>query len=126
MKDQYRYSEAFKLRVIRAIEEGEVENLNQARQKYGVRGAGTVESWIRKYGKNQLLGKVIRVESADEQNELKRLRQEIRQLKDTLADTSVDLAIERAYSEMLGEAAGIDDLAAFKKKAATKRRGGSV
>jgi transposase-like protein len=54
MKNTYRYSEAFKLRVIRAIEDGEVENLNQARQKYGIRGAGTVESWIRKYGKNQI------------------------------------------------------------------------
>lgn len=113
MKTTYRYSESFKLRVIRAIEDGEVENLNQARQKYGVRGAGTVESWIRKYGKNQMLGKVIRVESADEQNELKRLRKEIRQLKETLADSTVDLAIERVYTEMLGEAAGIDDLEAF-------------
>jgi transposase len=125
MKNTYRYSEAFKLRVIRAIEDGEVENLNQARQKYGIRGAGTVESWIRKYGKNQMLGKVIRVENADEQNELKRLRQEIMQLKETLADNTVDLAIERAYTEMLGEAAGIDDLEAFKKKAVTKRRGRS-
>jgi transposase-like protein len=125
MKNTYRYSEAFKLRVIRAIEDGEVENLNQARQKYGIRGAGTAESWIRKYGKNQMLGKVIRVENADEQNELKRLCQEIMQLKETLADNTVDLAIERAYTEMLGEAAGIDDLEAFKKKAVTKRRGRS-
>ena len=122
MKKIIRYSEGFKLAVVRALEQGEVENCCQARQKYGIRGAATVENWVRKYGKNHLIGKVIRVEKAEEKNELKRLKQRIRQLEETLADTTVDLAIERAYTEMLGEKAGIEDLQAFKKKVDEKRR----
>lgn len=74
MKKIIRYSEAFKLRVVRAIEQGEVDNCSQAREKYGVGGASTVEQWVRKYGMNHLIGKVIREEKSEEKNELKRLK----------------------------------------------------
>ena len=117
MKNIISYSESFKHRVVRAIEEGEVDNCNQAMQKFGVRGCATVGNWVRKYGKNHLIGKVIRVETADEKSELKRLKKRIKLLESTLADSTVDLAIERAYTEMLAEQAGIEDLEAFKKKA---------
>ncbi len=117
MKKIIRYSESFKHSVVRAIEEGEVDNCAQASQKFGVRGRSTVGSWVLKYGKNHLIGKVIRVETADEKNELKRLKRRIQLLERTLADSTVDLAIERAYTEMLAEQAGIEDLEAFKKKA---------
>jgi transposase-like protein len=103
--------------VVRAIEEGEVENCNQARERYGIGGCDTVSGWVRKYGKDHLIGKVIRVETADERNEIKRLKQRVRVLEQTLADTSVDLALERAFNGLLGEQAGIEDMAAFKKKA---------
>lgn len=116
-----RYSEAFKLRVVKAIEEGEVENFSQAQRKFGILGSGTIRYWVRKYGKNHLLGKVIRVENAKERDQLKELKTRIRDLERTLADTTVDLAIERAYTEMLAEQAGVEDLGAFKKKADAKR-----
>ena len=117
MKKIVKYSESFKLSVVRAIEDGEVDNCCQARERYGVRGGGTVERWVRNYGKNHLVGKVIRVETINEINELKRLKQRVRLLEGTLADATVDLAIERAYTEILAQRAGIEDLRAFKKKA---------
>ena len=123
MKKILKYSESFKQTVVRAIEQGEIDNCFQAQQKYGL-GCGTVETWVRKYGKNHLIGKVIRVETPDEQNELKRLKQRVQLLERTLADATVDLAIERAYTEMLAEQAGIEDLGAFKKKADQGRRKG--
>jgi len=75
-----------------------------------------------KYGKNHLLGKVIRVESPEEKDELKRLQQRVAQLESTLADATIDLAIERAYTEMLAEKAGVEDVESFKKKVAETRR----
>ena len=77
---------------------------------------------MRKYGKNHLLGKVIRVESPEEKDELKRLQQRVAQLESTLADATIDLAIERAYTEMLAEKAGVEDVESFKKKVAETRR----
>ena len=122
-KKTIRYSQSFKQSVVRAIEEGQFENCFQARQKYGL-GSGTVESWVRRLGKNHLIGKVVRVETPEEKNELKRLKQRVQLLERTLADTTVDLAIERAYTEMLAQEAGVEDLAAFKKKADEGPRAG--
>ena len=122
MKKTIRYSESFKQRVVRAIEEGEVDNCLEAGQRFGIRGNGTVQRWVRQHGKNHLIGKLIRVETADEKNELKRLKKRIGVLERTLADSTIDLAIERAYTEMLAEEAGVEDLSAFKKKADAERR----
>ena len=59
---------------------------------------------------------MIRVPEAEEIDEVQRLRREVRRLKEALADAHVDLALEEALTELLGEKAGIQDLAAFKKK----------
>jgi len=104
------------MEVVRAIEEGAVGSITQARAKYGIGGATTVGRWVREYGKNHLIGKVIRVETADEKSELKKLKQRVKVLEKTLCDSTIDLAIERAYIDILAEKAGIEDLSAFKKK----------
>jgi len=62
------------------------------------------------------------VESPEEKDELKRLQQRVAQLESTLADATIDLAIERAYTEMLAEKAGVEDVESFKKKVAETRR----
>ena len=121
MKETIRYSEAYKMEVVRAIEEGAVGSITQARAKYGIGGANTVGRWVRKYGKNHLIGKVIRVETADEKSELKKLKQRVKVLERTLSDSTIDLAIERAYTDILAEKAGVEDLSAFKKKADEQR-----
>jgi hypothetical protein len=41
------------------------------------------------------------VETADEKSELKKLKQRVKVLERTLADSTIDLAIERAYIEIL-------------------------
>lgn len=62
------------------------------------------------------------MESPEEKDELKRLQQRVAQLESTLADATIDLAIERAYTEMLAEKAGVEDVESFKKKVAETRR----
>lgn len=109
-----RYSQAFKMQVVREVEAEDVSFLEVGR-KYGV-GNGTVQRWVRKYG-NGSRGKVVRVEKPEEQNELKKLKERMRRLETALADANVELAIERAYVKMACERAGIRDVEEFKKKA---------
>ena len=76
--------------------------------------------WVRQYG-NGTRGKRIRVEKPEEINELQRLKERVRRLESALADANIDLALERAYTEMACERAGLD-VAEFKKKALGQRR----
>ena len=110
-----RYSEAFKIRVVAELER-EGLSVCSLKRKYGIRGCGTVEGWVRKYG-NGSRGKIIRVETPKEIDELKRLKERVQRLESALADASIDLALERAYTELACERAGVE-VEEFKKKAA--------
>jgi transposase-like protein len=111
-----RYSQAFKMQVVRELEE---KNLPFAslRRKYGIKGCYTIQTWAQKYG-NGSRGKVIRVQKPEEIDEVKKLKARVRLLEKALADANVDLAIERAYIEIACERAGIADVTEFKKKTA--------
>lgn len=110
-----RYSEAFKLEVVRELESQDLAYAHLER-KYGIKGSGTVRRWVRQYG-NGSRGKVIRVERPQEISELKQLRDRVRRLERALADAHVDLALERAYTRLACQRAGIEDVEEFKKKA---------
>jgi transposase-like protein len=114
-----RYSEAFKMSVVREVEEGDLP-FEVVRRKYGIGGRVTVLKWVRKYG-NGSRGKRIRVERPEEIDELKRLRQRVRLLERSLADSNIELALERQYTRLACQRAGIEDVAGFKKKAGGKR-----
>jgi transposase len=111
-----RYSEAFKLQVVRELETGKFESIGAAQRAYGVNGSETIAAWVRRFGKDHLLGKVIHVMKADEQVEVDKLRKQIRDLKNALADAHLDLKLEEAYLKLACEAAGIQDILGFKKK----------
>jgi transposase-like protein len=113
-----RYSEAFKMEVVRELEAGTL-NYHRIGRKYGIQGTATVVRWVRKYG-NGSLGKIIRVETPKEVDELKRLKERIKRLESLLADTNLELALERQYTCLACERAGIQDVAEFKKKVAGK------
>jgi hypothetical protein len=51
---------------------------------------------VRQYGSGKY-GKVTRVERADEQSENERLRRQLRQAKEALADAHMELAWEKAF-----------------------------
>jgi transposase-like protein len=114
-----RYSEAFKMAVVREVEHEDLP-FEQVRRKYGIMGAETVQKWVRKYG-NGTRGQRIRVEKPEEIDELKRLRERVRRLESALADANIDLALERAYTKLACERAGVG-VEEFKKKAAGKQR----
>jgi transposase-like protein len=117
-----RYSEAFKLSVVRELEASGLA-FGAMRDKYGIRGSATVQHWVRKYG-NGTRGKVIRVEKPEEINQLKELRERVRVLERTVGNLHVKLALANSFTEIACERAGITDVAAFKKKVDAARPNG--
>ncbi len=87
-KVSIRYSISFKQKVIKEIEEDGF-GIGQVARRYGIRGNGTIQKWIKKYGKNHLLNKIVRVEMKGEKDRVKELEAEIKKLKITLADTTM-------------------------------------
>jgi transposase len=118
-----RYSESFKLQVVRELEGGRFKSIGQAGSHYGIKGSETIRGWLIKFGKDRLMPRVIRVETPNEQNELKRLRQRVRQLEGLLADKELGLVISETYLELACERAGIGDVEDFKKKIAGRAQG---
>ena len=47
-KEVVRYSETFKLQVVSELESGKFKCISEARKRYGIRGCGTIEHWIKK------------------------------------------------------------------------------
>jgi transposase len=120
MRLAVRYSEAFKLQVLRELEEGRFSTRADAARTYGIRGACTIESWARRYGKSHILGKVIRVETPQEVNETRELRRRVRELEKALVDAHLKERFDKAYLRIACRAAGIEDVDEFKKKHAGK------
>ena len=102
-----RYSEAFKQEVVKSIEEGKYTTA-QARIAYGILGVSTIRFWMIRMGKLNLLTKVIRVEKPDEPDRIKELERQIRELKESLADTQVLYLIEKSRFEVVCEEHGLD------------------
>lgn len=116
-----RYSEAFKIQVVRELEQGRFASVAEAGRAYGVNGRETVAHWVRRFGKDHLLRKVVWVMKADEKVEIQALRKRVRELERALADAHLDLKLEAAYVKLACEAAGVQDVAEFKKKHAGVR-----
>ena len=110
-----RYSEAFKRQVVEELERGKHSSVEKVSRVYGIRGSMTVWGWIRKYGREDMLPKRVRIETLKEQDELKAARKRIRELEAAVADAHIDHCLEKAYFHVLCERTGMDP-DEFKKK----------
>ena len=110
-----RYSEAFKQQVISELEAGKLSSISEANRVYGIRGAETVTQWIRKYGREDLLPKKIKIETMKERDELKEARKRIRELEAALADAHIDHSLGDSYLNIACKRLGMD-VSDFKKK----------
>jgi transposase-like protein len=115
MESTIRYSEAFKRRVISEIEQGKHRSIEAARRTYGIGGAMTVSRWARKYGREELIPTVLRVQTLKERDELKEARKRIRELEAAVADAHIDYCLEKGYLQTACERLGVD-MDDFKKK----------
>ena len=114
-----RYSRAFKMQCVREVESGK-SCASTVGRKYQIKGVATVMRWVRQMGSGQY-GKIIRVEQAHEVNEAGQLRRDLRRVKEALADTHMELALEQAFLALACEELG-QSLEGFKKKHAGGRR----
>lgn len=115
-----RYSEAFKMQLVQEIENGKFDSIGQARRVYGIGGAATIPIWLKKYGRHDLQTRMVRVQKPNEQDQVKKLKDEIKHLKEALADTQIQSLLNRSVYEVLCEEVGIDP-DEFKKKANIQR-----
>jgi transposase-like protein len=114
-----RYSKGFKMQCVREVEVGK-SCAYAVQRKYKIKGSATVMRWVRQLGSGRY-GKIIRVEKAHEVNEAGRLRSELRRVKEALADTHMELALEQAFLAVACEELD-QSLESFKKKHAGGRR----
>jgi len=112
----YKYSMAFKRQVVEQLESGQFSSINEAKEHYGIRGDNTVNLWLRKYGRNHLCPRIVRVEMPDEKDQVRELKKQVKQLQQMLGKKEAEKAIGDAFLEI---ACGklCQDVEEFKKKA---------
>ena len=110
-----RYSEAFKRQVVGELEQGRHRSLHSACRAYGIGATTTVSGWVRRYGREDLLPKNVRVETLKERDELKEARKRIRDLEAAVADAHIDHCLEKAYLHVACDRMVVDP-EDFKKK----------
>jgi len=106
-KLSYRYSNCFKRSVVHAIEQEGI-SLVAARLRYGIGGGSTLQRWIRQFGKNELLNKVVNVSTIEERDELSRLREENKRLKIAYAELALHHKLSESVIEISDEMFGTD------------------
>ena len=70
-KEVRRYSEAFKRQVVEELEQGKFSSAFDAQQSYGILGDRTVFRWMKKYGRDNLFPKLVRIETMKERDKKK-------------------------------------------------------
>jgi transposase-like protein len=83
-KTLFRYSICFKEKVVQEVSSG--RSISEVCRRYGIRGGSTVQRWLKEFGREDLFSTVVRVQTRDEIDELKRLKTENTRLKIAIAD----------------------------------------
>jgi len=87
----HHYSLAFKQKVVSEIESGKF-TLSQAYKYYDIPGSSTIQRWIKKFGKNHLLAKVVRIEMPNERNRIQVMKAKIAELERHIQELESALA----------------------------------
>ena len=110
-----RYSQAFKRQVVAEIESGRFRSMQDAGDHHGIKGATTIRDWVRRFGKSEILTKVVRVEQIGEVDQLLVLRRQIQRLETALGQTQAQSLLNEQYLKLACERMG-EEVEAFKKK----------
>lgn len=101
-----RYSQAFQLKVVSEIESGK-RTLEECRKVYDIGGSMTIQGWLRRHGKQELLNRVVHIQMKDEREKVSELQHRIAQLERAVAGLQVEKvcmlgmldALEQTYGE---------------------------
>lgn len=116
VKTVVRYSEAFKMQLIQELESGKLDSIEHARRTYGISGTYTIQRWLKRYGRHDLRTRIVHVRKPDEQDEIQKLEEQIKTLKNALAETQMQSLLNKSVYEVLCQEVGVDP-SEFKKKA---------
>lgn len=108
-----RYSEGFKLKILAELSTGKYSK-KQLGAIYGINRT-TINEWIKKYDRKDLMNTRILVETQDETTRIKALQQEIKQLKELLIKKDIDRLVQDSYLEVAAEKLGYKNVYELKK-----------
>jgi transposase-like protein len=108
-----RYSESFKLKILSELSDG-IYTKRQLARVYGI-NSSTLNEWIKKYDRKDLMNKRVYVESKDEISRLKALQKEVEQLKKLLVKKDMDKLVSDSYLQVAAENLGYKDVEELKK-----------
>ena len=86
-REIYRYSDCFKEKVVQEISAG--STIAEVCRRYDIKGLSTVQNWLKKYGRTELLNTIIRVKMKTEDDKIKQLESENKRLKIALAEATL-------------------------------------
>jgi transposase len=109
-----RYSESFKLKILAELTKGN-HSKRQIGLLYGIQPS-TINEWIKKYGRKDLMNTRVIVQTDDEISRIKTLQKELKQLKELLIKKDLDKLIGDSYLEVAAEKLGFKDVSELKKK----------
>jgi transposase len=108
-----RYSEAFKLKILSELSTGKYSKRELGRI-YGLQNS-TINEWIKKYDRKDLMNTRIMVENQDEISRIKSLQKEVEQLKKLLIKKDVDQLVLESYLKVAAENLGYKSVEELKK-----------
>lgn len=108
-----RYSEGFKLKILSELSTGKYSKRELSRL-YGLQSS-TINEWIKKYDRQDLMNTRIMVENQDEISRIKALQKEIEQLKKLLLKKDLEQLVSDSYLEVAAEKLGYKNVAELKK-----------
>ena len=108
-----RYSESFKLKILAELSTGNYTKRQLARI-YGI-ASTTINQWIKKYDRTDLMNTRIMIETKDEISRLKALQKEIEQLKKLLIKKDLEHLVKDSYLEVAAENLGYKNVEELKK-----------
>jgi transposase len=101
-----RYSQAFKLKVVREYESG--ASVRSLEQKYGIGGATTIKRWVKQFGRSGYRNEVVRIQSAADHEHVQAMKERIVALESALAQSTLDNRMLSATLAVASEELGID------------------
>ena len=108
-----RYSEAFKLKILAELSTGKYSK-RELGNIYGI-DRNTINVWIKKYDRKDLMNTRIMVENLDEISRIKALQNEIEQLKKLLIKKDIDHLVLESYLKVAAQNLGYKSVEELKK-----------
>ena len=109
-----RYSEPFKLKILDELSTGKYTK-SQLGKLYAI-APTTINEWIRKYERKDLMNTRVMIETKDEITRIKALQKEIKQLKQLVIKKDLDELVSDSYLEVAAQKLGYKNVLELKKK----------